>query len=148
MATQSLKKPETTFPSLFDDFFKPWNELFDNSRLWGRAATVPAVNIVENSTAYKMTVAAPGLKKEDFRIDVGDNMLTISAEKQESKEEKDQQFTRREYNYSSFLRRFPLPEDIRQEAIEARYEDGVLKLDLPKKEEAQKSAAAKQVTVK
>lgn len=142
-----MKSP-TAFPALFDDFFKPWNELFDNSRLWGRAATVPAVNIVENSTAYKLTLAAPGMKKEDFRIDVGDNILTISAEKQESKEEKDEHYTRREYNYSSFLRSFPIPEDIRQEAIEARYEDGVLKLVLPKKEEAQKTAMAKQISVK
>jgi HSP20 family protein len=148
MATKLLMKPEAAFPSLFDDFFKPWNELFEGSRGWGRASTVPAVNIVENGKAYNLALAAPGLKKEDFRIDVYDDLLTISAEKQERKEEKDERYTRREYNYSSFLRSFPLPEDIKQDAIEAWYEDGVLKLELPKKEGAKKTTAAKQITVK
>lgn len=148
MSTRSLMRPETSFPSLFDDFFKPWNELFDNSRVWGRAATVPSVNIIENEKEYKLSLAAPGLKKEDFKIDVVDNILTISAEKEESKEEKEERFTRREYNYSSFLRRFPMPEDVKQDAIEASYSEGVLKLMLPKKEEARKSAPTKQITIK
>lgn len=149
MATRSIMRPETTsFPTLFDDVFKPWNELFDFSRPWGRAATVPSVNITENKDGYQLSLAAPGLKKEDFKIDVENNILTISAEKEERKEEKEERYTRREYNYSSFSRSFPIPQDIRQDAIEARYEEGVLKLVLPKKEEVKKQALTKHLTVK
>ncbi len=148
MAMNELMKPSTTFPSLFDDFFKPWNELFDNSRFWGRAATVPAVNIIDNKNEYKVTLAAPGLKREDFKIDVENNMLTISAEKEEKKEEKDERYARREYNYTSFSRSFTLPENIKQDAIEAKYEDGVLKLLLPKKEDVKKASLSKHINVK
>jgi HSP20 family protein len=75
-------------------------------------------------------------------------MLTISSEKEESKEEKDALYTRKEYNYSSFSRSFTLPEEVNKEKIEATYEDGVLKLALPKKEEAKKLAASKHIAVR
>ena len=143
MATKSLTKSGEFFPTLFDDFFKPWNEWFNN----GRTLTVPAVNITENKDDYKVSVAAPGLKKNDFNIDVEGNVLTISSEKEESKEEKDKKFTRKEYNYSSFSRCFTLPEEISQEKIEAKYEDGVLKISLPRKEGVNK-LTAKQIAVK
>jgi HSP20 family protein len=92
-------------------------------------------------------MAVPGMKKEDFRIDVNGTMLTISSEKEESHEEKDKKFTRKEYNYSSFSRSFTLPEEINKEKIEARYEDGVLMIALPRKEEAKK-ITAKQIAVR
>ena len=87
------------------------------------------------------------MKKDDFKIDVDGNMLTISSKKEETKEEKEKKFTRKEYNYSSFTRSFTLPEAINKEKIEAKYEDGVLKLVLPRKEEAKKPAA-KHIDVK
>ena len=90
-----------------------------------------------------MTLAAPGMKKDDFKIDVDGNMLTISSEKEENKEEKNKKFTRKEYSYSSFSRCFSLPEEIKQEDINAKYEDGVLKISLPRKEEAKKHAVKK-----
>ena len=133
MATQSLVKLSEKIPSVFDDFFKPWNEWFD-SGLATRTMKVPAVNITEQKNQYLVSLAAPGLKKEDFKINVDGNMLTISSEKEENKEEKDKKFTRKEYNYSSFSRCFTLPEEINQEKIEAKYEDGVLKISLPRKE--------------
>ena len=147
MGTQALSKAGERIPSVFDDFFKPWNEWFDNGGLWGRTMNVPAVNITEQKDDYLVSLAAPGLKKEDFKIDVNGNMLTISSEKEESKEEKDKRFTRKEYNYSSFSRSFTLPEEINKEKIDARYEDGVLKISLPRREEAKKPAA-KQIAVK
>ncbi len=147
MGTQALSKTGERTPSVFDDFFKPWNEWFDNGGLWGRVMNVPAVNITEQKDNYLVSLAAPGLKKEDFKIDVDGNMLTISSEKEETKEEKDKRFTRKEYNYSSFSRSFTLPEEINREKIDARYEDGVLKISLPRKEEAKKPAA-KQIAVK
>jgi HSP20 family protein len=147
MGTQALAKATETMPSLFNDFFKPWNEWFDNSNFLGRTLNMPAVNITEEKDEYKVSLAVPGMKKEDFKIDVDGNMLTISSEKEESKEEKDKKFTRKEYNYSSFSRTFTLPEQINKEKIEAKYEDGVLKISLPFTEMAKKPAA-KHIAVK
>ena len=146
MATQSLAKLADKMPSVFDDFFKPWNEWFEGG-VWGRTLKVPAVNITEQEGEYIVSLAAPGLKKEDFKIDVDGNMLTISSEKEESKEEKDKKFTRKEYNYSSFSRCFTLPEEISQEKIEAKYEDGVLKISLPRKKGVSQPTA-RQIAVK
>ena len=135
MSTKAVTKVGM-LPTVFDDFFKPWNEWFDNGgSLMGRMMTVPAVNIVEDKNDYKVSLAVPGMKKDDFNIDVEGNMLTISSEKEESKEEKDEKYNRKEYSYSSFSRSFTLPEEVNKEKIEAKYEDGVLKLMLPKKDE-------------
>ncbi len=148
MATQALMKPTETFPSVFDDFFKPWNEWFDTGgSMWNRMMKVPAVNIMENKNNFEVALAAPGLKKDDFKIDVDGNLLTISSEKEENKEEKDKKFTRKEYSYSCFSRTFTLPEDVLRDKIEARYENGVLTLVMPKKEEAKKPEA-RHITVK
>jgi len=149
MSTNALARPGRLFPSLFDDFFNPWNEWFDTSSALGRAITVPAVNITENVNDYNISVAAPGLKKNDFHINVDGNMLTIIAEKEETKEEKEEEnYTRKEYNYSSFSRSFTLPQEVNREKIEASYDDGVLNLVLPKKEEVKKAVASKQIVVK
>lgn len=143
MSTQALTKPFEKQPSLFADFFKPWNEWFDSGSFLGRIMTIPAVNITENKNDYLVALAVPGMKKDDFKIDVEGNMLTISCEKEENKDEKEKKFTRREYSYYSFSRSFTLPEEVNREKIEAMYEDGVLKLVLPMKEEARKNAAKK-----
>src|SRR5205085_93126 len=113
MSNQTLIKPSERMPAFFDDFFKPWNEWFGNGgSLWNRALTVPAVNITESKDNYQVSVAVPGMKKDDFKIDVDGNMLSISCEKEDSKEEKDKNFTRKEYNYSSFSRSFNLPDGV------------------------------------
>jgi HSP20 family protein len=145
MGTQLAKVTER-MPTVFDDFFKPWNEWFDGG-LRGRILNIPAVNIIEQKDDFKVSLAVPGMKKEDFKIDIDGNMLTISCEKEESKEEKDKKFTRKEYNYSSFSRSFTLPDEINREKIEAKYEDGVLNISLPRKEEAKK-LTAKHIAVK
>lgn len=147
MSTRALTKA-TAVPSLFDDFFKPWNEWFDDTRFLGRVMTMPSVNITEDTNHYNVALAAPGLKKDDFKIDIDGNMLTISSEKEEKKEEKDERVTRKEYSYSSFSRSFTLPEDVKQEAIDAKYEDGVLNIRLPRKENGKKAAASKRIAVK
>ena len=147
MQTNALTKRAERLPAIFEDFFKPWNEIMDFNG-WGKAMTVPAVNITDNRDAYKVSLAVPGLKKDDFKIDVDGNILTISSEKEENNEEKDARFTRREYSYSSFSRSFTLPEEVNREKIEATYEDGVLKLNLPKKEEVKKVATSRQIAVK
>lgn len=122
-------------PALFEDFFRPWNNLFDGGLL-KRELNVPAVNVAEHKDHYLLSMSAPGLKKDDFKIDVDGDLLTISSEKEESKEEKDEKFTRKEYNYSSFSRSFTLPEGTDKEKVAARYEDGVLKITVPRNEAA------------
>lgn len=148
MASNQLTRASRLFPSVFDNFMTPWNEWFDNDRFFNRTATVPAVNITENKDEYKVAVAAPGMKKEDFKINVEGNMLSISAEKEEEKEEKEGKSTRKEYNYSSFSRSFTLPEEVDKEGIDASYTNGELNIRLPRKEEAKKTTAAKQIAIK
>ncbi|SHM63058.1 heat shock protein Hsp20 [Chitinophaga jiangningensis] len=148
MATQSLSRTARLFPSVFDDFFKPWNEWFDGNGNGNLELTIPAVNVSENKENFKMELAAPGLKKEDFKVKVENNVLTISAEKQETHEKKDEKMSRREYNYSSFSRSFSLPDAVNADKTEAHYNNGVLTLVLPKKEEAKKSIGGKQIEIK
>jgi len=147
MATQALSRLSERMPTVFEDFFKPWNEWFDNGGFFGRTLNIPAVNITEQKNDYLVSLAVPGMKKDDFKIDVDGNMLTISSEKEETKEEKEKKFTRKEYNYSSFSRSFTLPDEVNKEKIDAKYEDGVLKISLPRREEAKKPTA-KQIAVK
>jgi HSP20 family protein len=148
MSTKSLVKTGERFPTFFDDFFKPWNEWFDNGGLWGKVMKMPAVNVTDNKDNYLVSLAAPGMKKNDFKIDIDGNMLSISCEKEETKEEIEKKYTRKEYNYSSFSRSFTLPENVTRQKIEATYEDGVLNVRLPKSEESKKTSAIQHVAVK
>ncbi len=143
MSTQALTKAPNRMPTVFDDLFKPWNEWFDNSSILTRTMNIPAVNIAEIKDKYEVSLAVPGMKKDDFKIDVDGNMLSISSEKEEKTEEKDKKFTRKEYNYSSFSRSFSLPEEVNQDKIEAKYEEGVLKISLPRNQQASKPTAKK-----
>ena len=143
MANKSLTRNTDLFPSVFNDFFKPWNSWFDTNGggLFSNVLTIPSVNIVENAGDFTISLAAPGMKKDDFNIDVDGNLLTVSAETEEKKQEKGDRYTRKEYNYSSFSRSFTLPEGVHKDKIDAAYTDGVLRLVLPKTEEAKKSVA-------
>jgi HSP20 family protein len=149
MSTKALtRNGSETLPTVFDDFFRPWNEWFNTGNVFGRTLNVPAVNITDNKDDFLVSLAVPGMKKDDFNIDVNGNMLTISCENEGEKEDKTSKYTRKEYNYSSFSRSFTLPEEVNKEKIDARYQDGVLKLSLPKKEEAKKLTANKHIAVK
>jgi len=110
----------------------------------------PSVNIVENEANYTMQLAAPGLEKSDFTINIENDFLVISAEKKTEKEETGNagKFTRREFNYSSFKRSFQLDDNINREGIAAAYENGVLSITLPKKEENWKKPSAKTIEIK
>lgn len=113
------------------------SDFFDNDRYfdsdWMKKQSVPAVNVKETEKGFDVEVAAPGLSKKDFNISMDNHVLTISSEKKEEKEEKEKEFTRREFSYSSFSRSFALPENVNEENINAKYEEGVLKLSLTKK---------------
>jgi HSP20 family protein len=118
-------------PGVNDIFESIFNDTFFSDRMVTR---VPAVNISESGDHYHIELAAPGLKKQDFKISLDRNQLTISVEKESEKT--DRKINKREYSYTSFVRSFTLPEMADQEGIEAAYEDGVLKIDVAKKEEA------------
>ena len=148
MVTRGLSRPAgRLLPSVFEDFFRPTDEFFDKGFL-GRIITMPAVNVSETTDGYQLSFAVPGMKKSDFKIDLDGDLLTVGAELEETKKEKEQEFTREEYNFSSFSRSFTVPDEVHKEKIEATYADGELKLTLPKKEEAKKALITKHVAVK
>lgn len=118
-----------TFHSFFDDF---WSRDFVSGIQTG--TSIPAVNIIENSKAFDVRLAAPGLKKEDFKIDLENGLLTISSKVKEEKESADQKITRKEFGFSSFQRSFTLPDSVQTDKIDASYNQGILSIKLPKKE--------------
>ena len=126
-----------SLPSLFDDFLTRdlWDWRLGNAS--ERGSSMPAVNIRETDNEFAVDVAAPGMKKDDFKIELDNNMLTISSERAQQEEKKEGDYFRCEFSYSTFKRSFSLPENmVNTEKINAKYEDGVLVIHLPKKEEA------------
>jgi HSP20 family protein len=117
------------FNDVFDSIL---NDTFIGDKLISR---VPAVNIAENENEFHIELAAPGLKKEDFKINLDKNVLSVSADKKVEAVE-GTKFSKREYNYTSFTRSFTLPETVDHSKITAEYTDGVLKLTVAKREEA------------
>ncbi|HXA01882.1 MAG TPA: Hsp20/alpha crystallin family protein [Cytophagaceae bacterium] len=105
------------------------SDLFDMTSL---SVNLPAINIVEDEKEFKVEMAAPGFSKKDFKVKIENDTLIISAEKKEEQKEENKEFKRREFNYSSFERAFALPESINEDNINAQYNDGILKLTLPK----------------
>jgi HSP20 family protein len=144
----SLIKFSNTYPGLFDRFFD--NELLDwsNRNFSPTNTTLPSVNIKENDEGFEVELAAPGLEKKDFKIELNNNLLTISSEKKiESEVKEGEQFTRREFSYQSFSRSFTLPNIANSEKVGAKYENGILRVIIPKKEEA-KPKPAKMIEIK
>jgi len=127
-----VKRNNLLFPSLLNEFFKP--DWFGGMENFGNS--FPAVNIKENEADFELELAIPGQKKEDFNIEVDDHVLTISMETKSEDETRDENYTRKEFSYSSFKRAFTLPETIDEEKINASYKDGILKFTFPKKDEA------------
>jgi len=123
-----------TFSGMLDRFFN--DDFFTDLRQG--STNLPAVNMAEHDDHYLLELAVPGMKKGDFKIEVDNNLLTISSHQEENQEQKDDQgYFRREFNYRSFKRSFSLPEGKVDDAkIKARYEDGVLQVHLPKSKEA------------
>jgi HSP20 family protein len=130
------KRSENYFPSIFDRFLN--NDLMD----WGHSnfsstnSSLPAVNVKETDNEFNIEVAAPGMTKKDFNINFHNNVLTISSEKKDEKEEKNEKYTRKEFSYQSFQRSFTVAENaVDSEKITAKYADGILTISLPKREE-------------
>jgi len=135
----------SSMPTLFSDFFDDDNRLlnFDTNE-W--KSNVPAANIKEEDSEYVIELAAPGMEKKDFHVEVENNNLCISSEKKSENEEKEEGYSRKEFNYSSFFRSFALPENVNEDKIKASYKDGILSLALPKKE-GNKSIPKKEIKI-
>lgn len=135
----NLSRRNNWLPSVFEDMFNE-NWLAENTRNLQIGKNIPAVNIKETNEDFSVEVAAPGMQKEDFKIELDNNLLSISTEIKEEHESEDKtdegKFTRREFSYSSFKRSFTLPDSIDAQKIDASYENGVLNIHLPKREEA------------
>lgn len=125
--------------SFFDDSFT--RDLFNWSDWSSEGSSMPKVNIVESNDNFKVEMAAPGMKKDDFHVELDNDMLTISSELTHESENNDQRYNRKEFSYQSFKRSFYLPNTVEADKIEAKYHDGILSLVIPKKEEAKKKPA-------
>ncbi len=145
--TMTLARFSSQYPSLFDRFFE--NDWFDwaNRNYSNTNTTLPSVNIKESSDNFEVEVAAPGLGKTDFNIELNHDVLTISSDKKVENETKEgQNFTRREFSYQSFSRSFTLPNTADSDKIQAKYDNGILTVVIPKKEEA-KPKPARQISI-
>lgn len=133
-----VRRTQGWLPGILDDFFG--NEWVDKT-----SSTAPAVNVIETDKEYKVEIAAPGLTRDDFKIDINeDNELTVSMEKKVEKNEESEKegkkhtYLRREFSYSSFRQRMILPDNVNVDNIDAKMENGVLTIDIPKKTEEEK----------
>lgn len=143
-----LLRTNNQLPSLIENFFgRDMNDFFNSNT--SALSQVPAVNVAEHQDGFRIEVAAPGLKKEDFKLNLNHNNLTISAYQETKTDEPDkasEKYTRREFSYSSFQRTFTLPTSVDADKIQATYTDGVLKIEIPKREEA-KVKAPRQIEI-
>lgn len=139
-----ILKNRDFFPSIVDEFFG--RDFLPGMREFQTGINMPSVNIAESKDEFRIEVAAPGLEKNDFKINLDNNVLTISSEKEEKKEKKDEQYMRREFCYSSFHRSFSLPATVEADKIHASHHNGVLNITIPKREEA-KVKPAKQIEI-
>jgi len=135
---------ETTIDNIFDNFFSNNISNFVGSDFF---VTSPSTNVIESDNEYRIEVAAPGLDKADFNLNLDQDLLIIEANKEAKTEENTEKFVKREFNYTSFKRSFTLPDTVNTESIHATYKNGVLNVSLPKKEEA-KPIPARTIKVK
>lgn len=143
-----LMRTNNNLPSLIENFFgRDMSDFFNSTT--PTISNMPAVNVVEHQDGFRIEVAAPGLKKDDFKLHLNHNNLTISAyqeTKTEAPEKNNEKYTRREFSYSSFQRTFTLPGSVDADNIQAGYTDGILNIELPKREEA-KVKPARQIEI-
>ena len=140
-----LAKMNRTYPGIFDDFFGMDHYPAHYRR--NGFKTLPAVNISEGENEFTIEVAAPGLDKKDFEINLDKNCLTIASVREDKKEEVRDQYTRREFGYNSFSRSFSLPETVDTDGISASHKNGILNVSVPKKQEA-KAKPARHISIK
>lgn len=140
-----LAKINRTYPSFLDDFFGL--DRYPARYVNNGFKSLPAVNISEGENEFTIEVAAPGLEKKDFKIDIENDVLTIASLREDNKEETHDHYTRQEFRYCNFSRSFNLPDTVDAENISAAHKNGILNVSIPKKEEA-KAKPARQIAIK
>jgi HSP20 family protein len=127
---------------LYNSPFQGLMENFFNDNFFNReyASFVPAINVSEETERFNLELSAPGFEKNDFKIEINHGVLSVSGEHKVQKESTEKNYTRKEFNYGSFQRSFTLPEEVNEDKIDAKYENGILKVTLPKKEEKVKTS--------
>ncbi|MDX9772484.1 MAG: Hsp20/alpha crystallin family protein [Bacteroidales bacterium] len=138
MITRRNYKPLTLSDFFNEDFFPGYNR---------PSTSLPAVNIREDEKSFFLELAVPGMNKNDLKIEVKDDVLTISAEQKEEKQDDTEGYKRREFSYSSFCRSFYLPEDVNGEKIGASYRDGILNVEIPRLEEDKKKEKIRTISI-
>ncbi|WOC39924.1 Hsp20/alpha crystallin family protein [Polaribacter sp. HL-MS24] len=135
LSNSNLNQNFPTLSNWLDDIFnRDLPSVFTSN--FNTGITLPKVNIKETADAFIVEMAVPGLKKSDFHIDIDNQVLSISTKSKVENEQKEENYTRREFGYASFKRTFTLPESVNDDKINANYNDGILSIELPKKEEA------------
>lgn len=137
-----LVKSNGGFPTLFSDWLNPALLTSDFMDFDSEAPfqalrlgiNVPSANVAETPKEYMIDLAAPGLERKDFKVEINNHTLTVSSEKKEEQKEEKNGYSRKEFSYSSFSRSFSLPENVKEGSIDAKYQDGILKITIPKKE--------------
>jgi len=129
------KQNRTFWPKMMQDFFGTENPFDWDEKFWfpEKSVELPSTNVIENNDEFKLELSAPGFEKKDFKIDVQDGVLSISAENKNESEEKSENYRKKEFSYNSIRRSFALPENIKEDGIDAKYDHGILRLILPKK---------------
>ena len=144
--TQLKENGTSLFPAL-TDFFESDKWISPERIFRNFTHALPAANVSETDKEYKIELAIPGFKKEEVKINLENEVLSVTAESKTEKEEKTKKYTRKEFSYGSFSRSFQLPKAANSEKIQAKYEDGLLKLEIPKKEEAINKSAKKEIKI-
>jgi HSP20 family protein len=139
-----ILRTSNMLPNIVDDFFG--KDFLTNFFEPQTGVSVPAVNIVENKDDFRIEVAAPGLDKDDFKVEMENNVLSISSEKEKKNEVNDENYMRREFSYSSFCRTFTMPDSVDADKIKASHRNGILEIVIPKREEA-KQKPKKQIKI-
>jgi HSP20 family protein len=141
--TPMRRYEQNWLPGIFNDFFA-------NDWMTRTNATAPAINVIEDEKDYKVEVAAPGMNKEDFKVNVTDDnylVLTVEKENESKDEDKKRKYLRREFSYHKFEQSLALPEDVNKDEIKASVNDGVLTIDIPKVKVTEKQPAVKQIEI-
>ena len=142
------KQNRSLWPKMMQDFFGTENPFDWDEKFWfpEKSVEMPSTNVIENESEFKVELSAPGFEKKDFKIDLQDGILGISAENKHESEEKSENYRKREFSYNSIRRSFALPENVKEDSIDANYKNGILHLTLPKKK-IEPEKAKKQILI-
>lgn len=144
---RGVRPKNTNFRNLDSFLSDSYRRLLDWEGVDADGIVVPATNVKEEESSYHLEIAAPGYRKDDFNITIENDMLVIRAKRKVEEKDVEDTYTRREFRYDGFTRRFTLPENAKEEYIKARYEDGILKLEIPREKSLEDEGSPRKVLI-